>query len=114
MFPSHDQAVCEYITQGIPIHNTIGECNDIRKFLFVRTVRGGAEWKDNYLGRVVRWIYSTNGDTITYKTNGYKVPKSDNSEPIMNLCDKLPDTIDKERYVHEAYSILDDIGYTNV
>jgi len=60
-------AVIEYTINKTPIEKTISECKDVTKFLFVRTVNGGATYKGDYLGRVVRWIYSTEGETIYYK-----------------------------------------------
>ena len=106
-------AVRDLLVDGKPIANTIRECNDLTQFLHVRSVTGGAVFRDNYLGRVVRWIYSTKGDTIRYKKNGNKVPKSDGSMPIMEL-DSFPEDIDYDRYIDEATSILDDLGLTKL
>jgi hypothetical protein len=61
-------AAIEYITNKTPIEKTVKECKDITQFLLVRTVNGGATYRDRYLGRVVRWIYSTKGSTIYYKS----------------------------------------------
>tara|TARA_R110002153_G_scaffold152542_3_gene304161 strand:- start:17114 stop:19168 length:2055 start_codon:yes stop_codon:yes gene_type:complete len=70
--PSGDiiiKAVMNFLTNNSPIEKTIRECKDIKKFIIVRSVTGGAKWKNNYLGKVVRWIYSTEGDTIYYYKN---------------------------------------------
>lgn len=107
-------AVRDLLSDGTPIRKTILECKDIVQFLTVRSVTGGAVWRDEYLGRVVRWIYSTKGEPITYKKNGNKVAKSDGARPIMELDGKMPDDIDYERYIDEAESILDDLGYTDL
>ena len=104
------QSVMDYLTKGADIEATIRDCKDITQFLTVRSVTGGAIWRDQYLGRVVRWIYSTDGEKITYKKNGNKVPKSDGSRPVMEL-DGMVDDIDYDRYIQEAYDILKDIGY---
>ena len=93
-----------------PTEDTIRTCTDLTQFLTVRSVTGGAIWKDQYLGRVVRWIYSTDGEKITYKKNGNKVPKSDGSRPVMELCD-FPTDLDYDRYTEEANGILEDIGF---
>lgn len=37
-----NEAVLAYLDKGVPVAQTILECRDIRKFLTVRTVRGGA------------------------------------------------------------------------
>lgn len=107
------KAVTEYLQNNIPIEKTIKSCLIVSEFLFVRKVNGGAVWQNNYIGKVVRWIYSTKGSTINYKTNGNKVPKSDNSLPIINL-DKLPSSIDYNRYINEANSILELVGITTL
>ena len=74
-----------------------------------------ASWvKDNglYLGKVVRWYYSTNGRSIHYKSNGNKVPTTDGCKPMMELSDKLPKDLDISWYVTEAYKILEEeLGY---
>ena len=106
-------AVRDLLVNGTPIAETIKNCKDVRQFLHVRSVTGGAVYRGEYLGRVVRWIYSTDGDTINYKKNGNKVPKSDGSRPIMELT-SFPSDIDYSRYINEAVSILDDIGLTDI
>ena len=102
-------AVEQYLTEKTPIEKTITECTDIKPFLTVRTVNGGAIWKGQYLGRVVRWIYSTEGEKITYKKNDNKVPKSDGARPVMELTE-IPKDLDYNRYIEEANEILESIG----
>ena len=75
-----------------------------------------ANWvKDNgdYLGKVVRWYYSTNGSSIHYKKSGNKVPMSEGAYPMMDLPkkNKLPDDIDYEWYFQYAQRMLGDLGY---
>ena len=119
--PSSDicvEAVISLLKDGTPVSKTIKECENIKKFLHVRTVNGGATYKGSYLGRVVRWVYVKNGDTIYYKKpnkigNHNKVPKSDNSLPIMELKG-VPEDLDYERYISESLDILDDIGLTKL
>jgi|TARA_R100001463_G_scaffold15313_3_gene40020 hypothetical protein len=106
-------AAMDYLTKNKPIDETIKSCKDIKEFLTVRSVTGGAVWGDDYLGRVVRWIYSNKGQQISYKKNGNKVPKSDNSRPIMEL-EEFPNDIDYDRYINESKQILEDIGYSEI
>ena len=61
------KAAIEFLSKGTPVPDTIKGCTDVREFISVRTVKGGATWKNEYLGKVVRWIYSTEGDNIYYK-----------------------------------------------
>lgn len=112
--PICTHAIVEFIKSGKLIRETIRECTDITQFLFVRTVNGNAMWGGFDLGKVVRWYKVKEGGTITYKTNGNKVPNSDNSQPLMQLIDWFPtDTLDYEWYINEAYKLLDDTGYTS-
>lgn len=111
-------AVIKCITEGVPVDKTITDEKHIRKFIFVRTVRGGAEWGGGYLGKVVRWVYVEDGSEITYVKNGNKVPKSDSSYPVMSFSEigtvnDLPDKhrIDYARYIDESKDILKSIGY---
>ena len=68
------------------------------------------ESKDTqYLGKVVRFYYSTNGKTIFYKT-GNKVPKTDGAKPMMNLTDTIPKDLDYDKYIELCYEHLSDLG----
>lgn len=107
-------AVRELLVNGTSIASTIVSCKDLTQFVTVRSVTGGGVWRGEYLGRVVRWIYSTKGSPITYKKNGNKVAKSAGARPVMELGDKLPSDIDYSKYIDDAMSILDDIGYTKL
>jgi hypothetical protein len=100
------------LIDGTSIIKTILDCRDLTKFLTVRRVNGGAVWKNEYLGKVVRWIYSNQGEYITNKKNGNKVAKSDGARPIMTL-EAFPNDINYSRYFQETLDILLDCGYTN-
>ena len=72
-------AVAELIANGIPISETVVNCKDITQFVIIRKVTGGGKWRDEYLGKAVRFYYSKNVDrsvNIEYVKNGNKVPKS--------------------------------------
>lgn len=103
-------AVKEYLADGVAIDDTIKSCDDIRCFVCIRSVTGGAIWRDQYLGKAVRFYYSTDGETIHYKKNGNKVPKSDGAKPLMELCESLPDDLDLQWYINEAINLLNDLG----
>lgn len=108
------EAVIEYITNKTPIEQTITNCKDITKLLTVRTVNGGAVWRGKYLGRVVRFYYSNDGEAIRYKKNGNKVAKSDGAVPLMDLCDNIPDDLSLEWYIEESYKMLGLLGVNYV
>ena len=64
----------------------------------------------HYLGKVVRWYYSTKGASIHYKASGNLVPKSKGAKPMMDLKKKLPKDLDYEWYYKEAEQMLEDLG----
>lgn len=105
-------AVIAFIKHGKPIKETILECKDIRRFLSVRTVKGGAVKDGHYLGKAIRWYHRTGNFTpIVYAGSGNMVPKSNGTYPLMTLPDKLPGDINYDYYIQEAQNMLEDIGY---
>ena len=106
-------ALVEYFTKGTPMETTIRACTDVRKFVHVRRVAGGGVWKDEYLGKAVRWYYAT-GDTaeIKYVTNGNKVADSDGCRPMMELPvgNLVPADVDYNRYLADARKMLNNLG----
>jgi len=109
-------AVVEYLKHGTPLDQTIRGCTDIRQFVTVVNVQGGGTWRGQYLGKVVRFIWSRDGDAILYSKphpttgNFKKVSKTDGCRPVMELPDELPIDIDYEAYINEAREIMMAIG----
>lgn len=106
-------AVIQFLAHGTPLYTTIRQCADIRKFLTVRQVNGGAVWEGSgeYLGKAVRWYYGRNSShAIRYVTNNNQVAGSAGSVPCMKLPDALPTDIDYAYYERHAYSMLVDLG----
>lgn len=106
------EAVQAFVANGVPVSETILNCQDFRKFVSVRNVKGGGFKGSTYLGKAVRWYYAK-GETgeINYVLSGNKVPKSEGARPCMNLPAGIPDDLDYDRYLHEATETLYDIGY---
>lgn len=105
-------AVIAYLVRGTPVADTVCGCQDIRKFISVRTVNGGAVAANGvHLGRVARWYHSTQVDgAISYAINGYKVPLTDRGRAVPTLPDHIPDDLDRERYVGQALDALRSLG----
>lgn len=122
-------AVTAFLQHGIPLEKTILECKDVRGFITVVNVQGGGVWgasetaagdidisQAEFLGKVVRYYWSTNGSPIYYKTpdnrtgNHKKVPKTDGCRPMMTLLDELPSDMDIDRYIAEAREMLMNVG----
>ena len=106
------RAVLAYLESNTPISKTIQECDDIRGFINIRNVKGGAvDQNDVFLGKVVRWYYSTSvTDPLRYASNGNKVATSEGAKPLMELPSELPNDIDYNWYINKAYKVLDEIG----
>jgi len=107
-------AVGERLSNGTPLSETIVNCKDVTQFVTVRKVTGGAKWRDEYLGKAVRFYYSKDVDlsvNIEYVKNGNKVPKSDGAKPLMTLPDTMPADVDYKRYIAMAEELLKGVGY---
>lgn len=112
-------AALALIKHGTPIEDTIYGCTDIRQFVTVIKATGGATWRGDYLGKVVRYYWSTDGEPIFKakahaKTGNFPmVPKTEGAAPCMTLPDELPDDIDYARYIRVTREILMDLGHTD-
>lgn len=108
------EAVAAHVSGRADFRDVIRACDDVRKFVSVRKVTGGAVWAGAYIGKAVRFYYSTAVDqdeAILYKINGNKVPKSDGARPIMDIPASFPPDVERERYVGMAMNVLAGIGY---
>lgn len=105
-------AVVAFLKDGKHIVDTILECRDIRRFVTVRQVKGGAvDQQGEYLGKAVRWYYAEDVEgCLCYKSNGYTVARSAGAKPLMELPDRFPEDLDFLWYAEEAMSILKDVG----
>lgn len=112
--PTNDicaKAFIKYLKHGTSIEDTIRGCTDIRDFLSIRTVKGGAVKDGQYLGKAIRWYASTEVEgTINYKSNNNKVPKTDKCRPCMILPDEFPNDVDFDRYIKETNAFFYDVG----
>lgn len=107
------KAVINLLQNGVPLDVTIKSSDDIRDFVTIRTVKGGAIDQDgNELGSAIRWYYGESIEgAIKYAVNGNKVPKTDGAKPCQELPDELPGDINYDWYIKESEGILNDIGY---
>ena len=104
-------AAIAWLKDGVPLMATIQACRDIRRFVTVRTVTGGAVKDGEYLGKAIRWYFvAGQAGEIIYANTGNKVPNSDGARPVMDLPQSFPDDIDYARYEAVAAQILTDVG----
>lgn len=105
------KAVIDYLTLDASVHATIYASRDVRDFVSIRTVKGGALWRGKEIGKIVRWYYSNEEtEALLYKVNGYLVPKTLGARPLVMLPDSIPDDLDREWYVKEANEMLRELG----
>lgn len=103
-------SIARFLATGIPVEQTINECNDIAQFLLSRKVAGGALYEGAEVGKFVRYYYSNSAPEdsyIEYKTNGNRVPNSLKAKPLINLSDGDMDDVDKDRYIQEAIELIE-------
>lgn len=134
------EAVREFILNDTPIKKTIKNCKDVKLFLSGRTVAGGGSWGTPifgepiqvigttnkvrtqqvvigweagsvYLGKVVRWYYSTEGHSIHTNKTGSLVSLSEGCKPMMDLTEEIPSDLDYQWYFDYAQRMLEDLGY---
>lgn len=108
-----NDAVINYLLYGVPPEYTVNSCTDVRRFITIRHVNGGAVTdQGEYLGKAVRWYHSTEQPPghIKYVSNGNLVPETEGCKPMMELRELAPKDLDYQWYVGEAYKILKGIG----
>jgi hypothetical protein len=108
------EAVGKFLKDGTPIEDTIDACDDVRKFVVVRRVTGGAHFDGTPIGKAIRWYYSNSRTgSLLYIKDNKTVPKSEHAVPIMELPEDftVPPDLDRSFYIREAYAILQDVGW---
>lgn len=108
-----NDAVINWLLYGVPPEHTVNSCTDVRRFITIRHVKGGAVTdQGEYLGKAVRWYHSTEQPPghIKYVSNGNLVPETEGCKPMMELRELAPKDLDYQWYVDEAYKILKEIG----
>lgn len=101
------EAAILFLATGKSVDETIRGCTDFRKFIEVRRVNGGAYKDGEYLGKAIRWYYSTEaGGPIINTKNGNFVPRSQGARPCMTMPDELPQDLDFNHYIERSLSML--------
>ena len=103
------EAIFSYLLDKRKVEDTIMNAKqDPSNFIMVRKCAKGGYWKGEYLGKVVRWYWSTKGEPIT-NPKGDKVANTDDAFSIMNMEDKIAN-IHYEKYIIKTYELLKTIG----
>ena len=105
------EAAIAYVKDGRAIEETIRSCRDMRKFVKVQRVTGGAVYQGQPIGKVVRWYYSSESvDAIYYAVNKRLVAQTEGTKPLIELPFELPADINYDWYIQEAKSMIWDLG----
>jgi hypothetical protein len=104
------EAVVRYLVDGVPLEETIHRATDPRMFVTVIRVATGGKWRGHRLGRIVRYYWSTDGESISYSDGVRKVAKTDGARPLPEMTAAMPPDVDRARYVAEAAKIAADLG----
>lgn len=108
------KAVMVFLSKGVPIEQTVMGCHDMRDFVTVRQVQGGAIFEGEELGKAVRFYHSKTVDPDTcihYVKNGNRVPKSGGCRPLMDLSEADLSDVNRDYYICAAKTLLKDAGY---
>lgn len=106
-------AVGERLAKGVPLLETIKNAR-FEDFLSARNVTGGGQQAGEYLGKVVRWYYSSDKslEPLRYVKNGNLVPKTEGARACMTLppSGEFPEDLDYDWYLRESLRIMKDVG----
>jgi hypothetical protein len=105
------KAVIDHLTLDADIGESVRQGRDMREFVFTRKVQGGALWRGEEIGRIVRWYYSTEVDeAIFYKVNNHLVPDTYGAMPAITMPETVPADLDYNWYIARAESMLKELG----
>lgn len=106
-------AATQWLAKRVPIAQTVEECRDMRQFVAIRRVKGGAVKDGVWLGKAVRFYYAKGvmGE-IVYALSGNRVPDTDGAKPMLDLLPETPLDLDRARYIADAESLVLSLGVT--
>lgn len=92
-----------YIQRGLKRNKALEKRNDVHKRQYVL-----ADANNHYVGKVVRYYYSTEGSTMYNRISGNTIPNTQGCKPLLVLPSKFDDIddIDYEAYITIAENII--------
>ncbi len=107
------EALVAFLYDRTPLEETIRACQNPSSFALVRKVTGGALSPEGVaLGRVVRWIWSTeSAGPLRYVLSNKKVADSDGAREILELPAVVPHDVDFAEYIRRSRAMLEDVGF---
>lgn len=127
------KSIIDKVTTGRDIEETIMTCKDLHLFLkmksgksqtkeFTKSGRpakkttGEFYWDGKLIGKVARWVYVKDGNSMHYEGHKGKVPDSDGSLPIFSLNKSSDDfeagriNLDYSRYIEKALKLYNSVA----
>jgi hypothetical protein len=95
-------ALVNLVRDGTPLAETIHGCRDPRAFVTMIKSTVGAKWRGYYLGRAIRYYWSTDGEAIRTAKGNNQVAKTEGAKPLQELPDEVPADVDYDRYCEET------------
>lgn len=104
-------AAMEFVLRNTSVEDTILNCKDIREFICIRRVDGGAMRDGEQYGTIIRWYYGISQvGAVYYQCNNYKVPCTEGAIVCEVLPSSIPTNLDYQWYINKANSILSTLG----
>ena len=87
--------------------------NNIEDYCFFTTVNGGAKYKEEQIGSVVRWVHIDTDECIKRNSNNGRVSNTSRSYPVMDFTspDNKNIVLDKEQYLNKIIKKLKTFNY---
>jgi hypothetical protein len=105
------EAVTQHAIYGTPFKTTIEASRDVKEFVIVRNVTGGAHRNGDYIGKVIRWYYAKGYyGTLNYIKNNHVVPETEGAKPCQDMPASLPNDIDYAAYVKRAEKLATELN----
>lgn len=108
--PIIQKAAIAWLSEGRDVYETLHQCKDIRQFVILRRVTGGALHHDNDVGGTVRWYHSTNGSPLLYLKNRNRVPNAGKATLVNDLPKRFPRDIDYDEYASQVNALIEAVG----
>lgn len=106
------KAIAAKLLTDVSLDSYVRNCKSLEDFLIIKNVSGGAEKDGLFLGKAIRYYYSTNSPgPIQYVNNGNKVGGSEGGKPMMDWPDEFPRDVNYDEYVNMAEDMLSNMGY---
>ncbi len=115
----HDEAVVKraaerYLLAGVPVATTVGQCSDVRDFIYYQRVKNGGTvyHGEDFVGKTARWYVAKMGVQIRRKNpdgSFENLPDGGNAVLALTLPTRIPDDLDRSYYVHRACELIESI-----